>query len=588
MKSPETAPEEARARDEKPSTFESIFFMSTPTTSTIPQPVTLLLREVAAWDIERLNAPSCIKASVPALQRGLVWNPQQVELLWDSILRGFPIGSLVVSEKVDRQERSSKEGITHHLLDGQQRCNAITLGFHDPFADTSFRISSNKSGSILWLDIAPQGTSEFPDKHLSPASTREFLVRVTTLAHPWGFKSNDDANRLSAKESREAIAHEYGNNAPAVKPTSLQLFPLYSNAPIPFAWLMAAIEDNKGGGEDEAIFWSKIKCRLEMEAKLRTWPKWALAYLRQDDNELQLHKIYTAMLRAVQTPLVVIVAPNDILAASRQEQSSGDEKLGNVASIEHLFNRLNRQGTILDGEELAYSMIKAYWPDVADVIDSVSMRRIPASHLVSLAVRAALTPACSASVARALSISRLRTIANASRLREGGKPSDAAKQRTQIERFIGRNNTSSSDEPHRLATACETVDRWLIFSAEESPAGLPPVLVSSFARGSSDIYLFLLHIADRLNTSGQASKREWSELCPGLATLIHWFAKSDEKLSIADALMESVSKEVSPNNVRAGIAAAVAKGWIIKPHSTDESLDLRALFGGIRRLSPLS
>ena len=99
----------------------------------IPKPIIVSLKQVAAWDLEHLNAPCDeIKASVPALQRGLVWNPHQVELLWDSILRGFPIGSFVVSKKNDNQERSGKADVTHHLLDGQQRANAITLGFHDP------------------------------------------------------------------------------------------------------------------------------------------------------------------------------------------------------------------------------------------------------------------------------------------------------------------------------------------------------------------------------------------------------------------------------------------------------------------------
>ncbi len=75
----------------------------------VPKPIIVSLKQVAAWDLEHLNAP-CeeIKASVPALQRGLVWSPQQVELLWDSILRGFPIGSLVVSKQMDSQERSGK------------------------------------------------------------------------------------------------------------------------------------------------------------------------------------------------------------------------------------------------------------------------------------------------------------------------------------------------------------------------------------------------------------------------------------------------------------------------------------------------
>ena len=39
------------------------------------------LKEISEWT----HKDSIV--SIPAIQRGLVWKPQQVELLWDSILR---------------------------------------------------------------------------------------------------------------------------------------------------------------------------------------------------------------------------------------------------------------------------------------------------------------------------------------------------------------------------------------------------------------------------------------------------------------------------------------------------------------------
>src|SRR5208282_481496 len=36
-------------------------------------------------------------ASLPALQRGSVWKPHQVERLWDSLTRGLPIGALILA-----------------------------------------------------------------------------------------------------------------------------------------------------------------------------------------------------------------------------------------------------------------------------------------------------------------------------------------------------------------------------------------------------------------------------------------------------------------------------------------------------------
>jgi len=274
----------------------------------------------------------------------------------------------------------------------------------------------------------------------------------------------------------------------------------------------------------------------------------------------------------VRTHVVIMEAPEDIfLNTSRQEFSAKNEVVGNIASIEHLFNRLNRQGTPLDGEELAYSMIKAYWPDIAGVIDSVSTRRIPASHLVSLGVRAAITDSRSGKLARGITIPRLRAIAKAVPPNAGEAASSAFDYRIQIEEFIGKQTGGVGGVGKaRLGRACAKVDKWLVFDRDESPHGLPPVLVSSFARGSSDVYLFLLHIADQLGTTAPVHDIRWNEVLPGLVTLIHWFAKPGEKTVIADLLLESSAREISPENVRGGIAAAIARQLLITPCHPDD------------------
>lgn len=53
------------------------------------------LKEISSWTKDDSNV------KIPELQRGLVWKPAQVELLWDSILRGFPIGSFLLSDIPD-------------------------------------------------------------------------------------------------------------------------------------------------------------------------------------------------------------------------------------------------------------------------------------------------------------------------------------------------------------------------------------------------------------------------------------------------------------------------------------------------------
>ena len=53
------------------------------------------LNQIPKWETGT-PCKNGILAEVPILQRGLVWDQSQIELLWDSILRGIPIGSIVL------------------------------------------------------------------------------------------------------------------------------------------------------------------------------------------------------------------------------------------------------------------------------------------------------------------------------------------------------------------------------------------------------------------------------------------------------------------------------------------------------------
>lgn len=55
------------------------------------------LWQIASWTSDESEV------LIPALQRGLVWKPRQVELLWDSILRDFPFGSFMLSDIVNKE-----------------------------------------------------------------------------------------------------------------------------------------------------------------------------------------------------------------------------------------------------------------------------------------------------------------------------------------------------------------------------------------------------------------------------------------------------------------------------------------------------
>ena len=140
------------------------------------------LKEIADW----LNPNSVIQ--LPALQRGLVWKRNQIELLWDSMLREFPIGTFMLAEG------EKKENVqTYFLMDGQQRYNAISLGYN--------KSKIEHPDMVLWLDIAPINKPS--------NSTRKYWIKSTTITHPWGYQDDDECSTLNADERRNAL-EKYG------------------------------------------------------------------------------------------------------------------------------------------------------------------------------------------------------------------------------------------------------------------------------------------------------------------------------------------------------------------------------------------
>src|ERR1700730_10865918 len=73
---------------------------------------------------------------MPPVQRSAVWRPKQVVDLWDSLMRGLPIGTFyLVSANGDRDVVDLRTGETRRfsgngfdLLDGQQRVRALLVG----------------------------------------------------------------------------------------------------------------------------------------------------------------------------------------------------------------------------------------------------------------------------------------------------------------------------------------------------------------------------------------------------------------------------------------------------------------------------
>ena len=73
------------------------------------------------------------KLGLPELQRGYVWKPVKVRNLLDSMLKGYPIGYLMLWESSDSPDKSSQIGVDNKayasakslVIDGQQRLTSL-------------------------------------------------------------------------------------------------------------------------------------------------------------------------------------------------------------------------------------------------------------------------------------------------------------------------------------------------------------------------------------------------------------------------------------------------------------------------------
>lgn len=139
---------------------------------------------------------------LPAIQREFVWRPDQIRALFDSVMRGYPIGSFLFW-KVDRDHASdftfyefisdyhekshpyapvthipAGQGVTA-ILDGQQRLTALNIGLYGSHAERQPRKWWTNPDAFpvkrLYLDLMV-GPAELEDEGLGLAYEFQFLT----------------------------------------------------------------------------------------------------------------------------------------------------------------------------------------------------------------------------------------------------------------------------------------------------------------------------------------------------------------------------------------------------------------------------
>ena len=325
---------------------------------------------------------------VPPFQRGYVWIPSQVELLWDSLTRGLPIGTLVASETHTPRR--------YYLVDGRQRTTSLRLGFRDPFTNpcnASQTKTLDAPQQALWVDI-----------NHTPDAKRMYLFRVTTSAHPWGYPASPDKRRLDTPTMRTAYLaykalfaqHDAPKDHPhgwRSDPTLLTRFlPWEADAPLPLSWLLDEISKRpaiptvavcdiaqgvltrfkkaygsflENATADDAITKGGLPDSLRNDIeyavklfrrKLRS-TKDTLQAASDDVTNEHVHtfrSLVEGLARALYAPIPVTVLLG-VHSATPHDGDSHDDSDPDLL----LFERINRGGTPLSTDDLALSALKA-------------------------------------------------------------------------------------------------------------------------------------------------------------------------------------------------------------------------------------
>ena len=285
--------------------------------------------------------------AMPPIQRGFVWKARQIQDLWDSLLRGMPIGAVMVkgfdagqlSGKVAKErELSPSLHAGYHLIDGQQRTLSMLLGFPQ----------ESPAEHRLWVDFSAPGVKGYA-----------FRLRVSTPAQPFGFQL--DGSRLSTGERDKAYRkgkHEnegvgfdriFDNSKPwkADSANQAALFEIKQ--------LWKALDDN---GQDLALWADQVEKTIEAGSGALT-----------PEVKATIMSFGQALVQLQNQSLALIKIPHVETAALGQDlEAKGEDYLT------MLFTRIATGGTRLSAEDLLFSMVKHHWPEAHRLVYEVQQQ----------------------------------------------------------------------------------------------------------------------------------------------------------------------------------------------------------------------
>jgi hypothetical protein len=311
--------------------------------------------------LEQASAADGATLLVPDLQRPYVWSPSQVTLLVDSLLRGWPFGTLLLWkvsggdlaripsrtfwQVVDRSEEragnatfapSNPPGAFRMVLDGQQRLQSLVLAF---YADTfGFRLS-DRDWSLATDSAVPKGRN----------ARAYWSHGVLALDHV-AFRSRiEEVKRLVRVDFRDVLVWA------VLDPARGRSNPAWTSCSIP------TMEDRDNTGRFVRL--SRLWNEASTEPGL-----YDQDFADRLEPILTDHGVSEDTRKAVLTPLSQLLGTMRNLKLSKVSflelsafgEAGVTEDVYNDAIV-NIFTRLNSAGRALTRQEITFAWIKNGW-----------------------------------------------------------------------------------------------------------------------------------------------------------------------------------------------------------------------------------
>ncbi|MBM3994114.1 MAG: DUF262 domain-containing protein [Planctomycetes bacterium] len=444
--------------------------------------------DIGNWQL----AASENEVSLPALQRGFVWNAGRIESLWDSLLRGFPIGSFLLASNRSRK---------YQLLDGQQRSTAIAIGMYNPWRNPETHFWRIQNCPVLWLDINSE--------------SREHRFKITSAAHPWGYdKQSERLNATERKRAYDAIFQPQIAKGFSKKYYELPLsegWPWVASAPFPFSFFFEPDVDLSDPACAKEAMLKKCVERLKHISGLASRKsandyRKAVNLFWTKDN-VASSQLIEHLCRLKRSAVPAIVISEDTLSSTGLTTNWGDdtpdESLEEKEGLELIFERINSGGVVLGPEELVYSIFKSLLPAASEIEEKCDY--IKPAKVMNYAVRLVM-----ASNRRSSSVFPKRV-----KIREFKEWLEKDDNQNEVAQLIG--SLDKPDSPFRLARNILTGE-----PGARQPWQLSFYQTSAIANESPDPFFLLLF---RLRKGDRFESASLQRKALGFVTSLCWFVE---------------------------------------------------------------